>query len=98
MGISLRSLAPHIPEQLTEEILSAIAEDLGTPEVIPEPKFAVGDRARVQDRPGWPDGYKIANWEGEIVEVKEDPAGYVILKADKTGYDMAFPEGELDKV
>ena len=58
----------------------------------------VGDRVKVKDRPGWPGGYKIANWEGTIVEVKEDPAGYVIMRADKTGYNMAFPEQELDKV
>ena len=61
-------------------------------------EFKVGDRARVKDRPGWPGGYTIANWEGEIVEVKTDPAGYVILKADKTGYNMAFPETELEKI
>jgi len=58
----------------------------------------VGDRVKVKDRPGWPGGYQIANWEGEIVEVKEDPAGYVIMKADKTGYNMAFPENELEKI
>ena len=50
------------------------------------------------DRPGWPGGYKLAGWEGEIVDVKEDPQGWVILKADKTGYDMAFPEAELEKL
>lgn len=61
-------------------------------------KFKVGDRVKVQDRPGWPGGYKIANWEGTIAEVKEDPVGYVIMKADKTGYRMAFPENELDKI
>jgi len=61
-------------------------------------EFSVGDRARVKDRPGWPGGYKIANWEGEIVEVKTDPSGYVIMKADKTGYDMAFPVNELEKI
>jgi len=61
-------------------------------------QFKVGDRAKVKDRPGWPGGYKIANWEGQIVEVKEDPAGYVIMKADKTGYNMAFPEHELEKI
>ena len=61
-------------------------------------KFKVGDRAKVEDRPGWPGGYKIANWEGEIIEVKEDPAGYVIMRADKTGYNMAFPENELVKL
>ena len=37
-------------------------------------KFKVGDRVKVTDRPGWPGGYKIAHWEGEIVEVKDDPA------------------------
>lgn len=61
-------------------------------------KFAVGDRARVLDRPGWPGGYKLANWEGEIIEVKEDPIGFVIMRADKTGYHMAFPEVELEKI
>ena len=61
-------------------------------------ELEVGDRVRVKDRPGWPGGYKIANWEGMIVEVKEDPKGYVIMKADKTGYNMAFPEQELEKI
>jgi len=60
-------------------------------------EFKVDDRARVKDRPGWPGGYKITNWEGEIVEVKADPAGHVVMKADKTGYSMAFPEHELEK-
>ncbi len=61
-------------------------------------ELKVGDRVKVKDRPDWPGGYKIANWEGGIVEVKEDPAGYVIMKADKTGYNMAFPEHELEKI
>lgn len=61
-------------------------------------QFQVGDRARVKDRPGWPGSYQIANWEGQIVKVIDNPAGYVILKADKTGYDMAFPEQELEKI
>ena len=58
----------------------------------------VGDRVKVKDRPNWPGGYKIAQWTGVIVEVKKDPANYVIMKADKTGYNMAFPEGELEKI
>ena len=61
-------------------------------------KLKAGDRVRVLDRPGWPGGYQIANWEGEIVEVKEDPTGWVIMKAAKTGYNMAFPEHELEKI
>ena len=61
-------------------------------------KFTVGDKVKVLDRPGWPGGYKIANVTGKIVEVKQDPAGYVIMKADKTGYNMAFPDFELEKV
>jgi len=60
--------------------------------------FQVGDRARVKDRPGWPGGYKIAGWAGEIEEVKDDPEGYVIMLAEKTGYRMAFPEHELEKL
>ena len=61
-------------------------------------KFKVSDRAKVLDRPGWPGGYKIAGWEGEIVGVKEDPKGYVVMRADKTGYLMAFHENELEKI
>ena len=61
-------------------------------------KLKVGDRVRVKDRPGWPGGYKIAGWEGKIVEVKDDPQGYVIMVADKTGYRMAFHEDELEKI
>ena len=61
-------------------------------------KFKVGDRVKVLDRKGWPGGYKIADWEGKITEVKEDPAGYVVMKADKTGYDMTFPENELENI
>jgi hypothetical protein len=60
-------------------------------------KFNLGDKVKVLDRPGWPGGYKIAHWTGVIIEVKTDPAGYVIMKADSTGYDMAFPENELEK-
>ena len=37
-------------------------------------KFKVGDRAKVLDRPNWPGGYKIANWEGKIVEVRGGPS------------------------
>jgi hypothetical protein len=62
-------------------------------------EFKVGDRARVNDKPGWVDGgYKIAGWEGKIVEVMKNPAGWVLMKADKTGYAMLFNVKELDKV
>jgi len=60
-------------------------------------KFKVGNRVKVLDKPNWPDGgYKIANWEGTIVEVEENPAGYVLMKVDKTGYNMLFHEKELE--
>ena len=98
MGMSLKAIASMPSGTITEEQLAAIAADLDAAQIAAVTKFKVGDRAKVQDRPGWPGGYKIADWEGEIVEVKEDPFGYVIMKADKTGYDMAFPEIELDKV
>ena len=61
-------------------------------------KFIVGDRVKVLDRKGWPGGYKIANWEGKISEVKDAPSGYVVMKAAKTGYDMTFSENELVKI
>ncbi len=61
-------------------------------------KFNVGDKVKVLDRHGWPGGYKIAGWKGTIVEVKNDPKGYVVMKDAKTSYTMAFPENELEKV
>ncbi len=62
-------------------------------------KFSIGDRAKVLDKPGWLEGgYKIAGWEGRIVEVFENPAGRVLMRADKTGYDMLFHEKELEPV
>lgn len=60
-------------------------------------KFNVGDKVKVMDRPVWPGGYKIANIRGTIVEIKTNPPGYVIMRAEKTGYDMAFHEIELEK-
>ena len=61
-------------------------------------KFDVGDRVKVLDKPGWPGGsYKLANWEGNIVEVIEDPDGYVLMKTHKTRYKLTFHENELEK-
>jgi len=61
-------------------------------------KFSAGDKVKVADRPVWPNGYKIANMTGTIIEVKTNPPGYVIMRAEKTGYDMAFYENELEKI
>jgi len=61
------------------------------------PKFNKYDRVKVLDKPNWPDGgYKIAHWEGTIIEIVKDPAGYVVMQADKTGYKMLFHEQELE--
>lgn len=57
-------------------------------------ELKTGDRVRVKERPD----YTLSGWEGEVVEVKEDPKGWIIIKADKTGYRMAFPETELEKL
>jgi hypothetical protein len=57
-------------------------------------EFSIGDKVRVKERPN----YTLSGWEGEIVEVKEDPKGWIIIKAAKTGYKMAFPETELEKI
>jgi len=57
-------------------------------------ELKTGDRVRVKERPN----YTLSGWEGEVVEVKEDPKGWIIIKADKTGYRMAFPETELEKL
>ena len=62
-------------------------------------KFNVGDRVKVVDKPGWPTGfYKLENWQGNIVEVMEDPEGYVLMKTHKTRYKMTFHEKELEKI
>ena len=62
-------------------------------------EFKVGDRVKVLDKSNWPDGgYKIGNWEGTVIQVVEDPAGYVTVTADKRGYDMLFHEKELEKI
>ncbi len=53
-----------------------------------------GDRVRVKERTD----YTLSGWEGEVIEVKEDPKGWIIVKADKTGYRMAFPETQLEKL
>ena len=57
----------------------------------------VGDRVRIKDRPDWPmpTGYKLANAEGQVVEVIEVPEGYVTVKLDKelTGIDTRIPLG-----
>lgn len=57
-------------------------------------ELRTGDRIKVKERPN----YTLSGWEGEVVEVKEDPKGWIIIKADKTGYKMAFPESELEKL
>ena len=54
----------------------------------------VGDKVRVKERPN----YTLSGWEGEVLEVKEDPKGWIIIKAAKTGYKMAFPDTELEKI
>ena len=62
-------------------------------------KFNAGDRVKVLDKPNWPDGgYKLASWEGTIVEIIGNPAGYVLMKADKSGYNMLFHEKELEQL
>ena len=58
------------------------------------PALSIGDRVRVKERPT----YTLSGWEGEVMEAKEDPKGWIIIKADKTGYRMAFPETELEKI
>jgi hypothetical protein len=61
-------------------------------------KFDVGDKVKVLDKPGWPEGgYKLANLEGKIVEVIENPGGYVLIQTYKNRYKMTFHENELEK-
>ena len=57
-------------------------------------ELKTGDRVRVKERAD----YTLSGWEGEVLEVKEDPKGWIIMKADKTGYRMAFPESQLEKL
>ena len=57
-------------------------------------ELQIGDRVRVREKLN----YTLSGWEGEVLEIKVDPQGWIIVKADKTGYRMAFPESELDKI
>jgi len=57
-------------------------------------ELQIGDRVRVREKTN----YTLSGWEGEVLEIKVDPQGWIIVKADKTGYRMAFPESELDKI
>ncbi len=54
----------------------------------------IGDKVKVKERPQ----YTLSGWTGQVVEVKDDPKGWIIIKADKTGYRMAFPLSELEKI
>jgi hypothetical protein len=55
----------------------------------------VGDRVKIFDRPDWPvpTGYKLANLEGRIAEIVENPEGYVtvLLDKDAAGIDTRIP-------
>lgn len=57
----------------------------------------VGDRVRIKARPDWPmpTGYKLAETEGKVAEVIEEPEGYVTVLLDKdiTGIDTRVPLG-----
>lgn len=55
----------------------------------------VGDRIKIKGRPDWPmpTGYKLANAEGRVAEVVEEPEGYVTVLLDEelTGIDTCIP-------
>ena len=55
-------------------------------------EIRVGDRVRVQDRPEWPSppGYRLANLEGQVNQVREE-AGFVMLRVEKTTVDVLEP-------
>ena len=70
-------------------------------------EFKAGDRVRVKPRPDWPMpmGYKLANLEGKVYDVIDEPAGYVLVlldKEDATGLDsrvpLGFQAGALEKI
>jgi len=57
-----------------------------------------GDRVRVKERPDWPmpTGYRLANLEGHVFDVIDNPEGYVLVlldKEDATGLDTRVPLG-----
>lgn len=63
----------------------------------------VGDRVRIKDRSDWllSKSYKLANAEGRVAEVVEEPEGYITVLLDKniTGIDTSIPLGfRLDAV
>ena len=52
----------------------------------------MGDRVRVRNRPEWPSppGYRLANLEGQVNQVREE-AGFVMLRVEKTTVDVLEP-------
>ena len=66
----------------------------------------MGDKVRIKPRQDWylPSGYKPAGAEGKVVELIEEPAGYVMVALDKdvTGIDkhvpLAFRIEALEKI
>ncbi len=57
----------------------------------------IGDRVRIKERPDWPmpNGYKLANVEGTVSQVLNEPKGYIRVLLDKenntTGMDTSMP-------
>jgi hypothetical protein len=63
----------------------------------------VGDRVRIIDRSDWflSKKYKLADAEGRVAEVIDEPKGYITVLLDKkiTGIDTSIPLGfRLDAV
>ena len=56
-----------------------------------------GDKVRIKPRSDWwlPSDYKLANATGTVVDVIEEPAGYVTvaLDTDISGIDKRIPLG-----
>ena len=57
-------------------------------------KINIGDRVRIKNRKDWPSppGYKLANSEGQVVEVEdwaeEDVEGFIKVQLQKTKSDF----------
>ena len=69
-------------------------------------EIKVGDIVIVKDRPDWPSppGYRMANTEGEVYQVKEETR-FVMFRVKRSNIDvlepgttMVFPEEALEKI
>ncbi len=66
-------------------------------------EIKIGDTVRIKDRADWVGGYKLANSEGAVIDVRED-TGFIVIHLSKTdtgidlGTSLTFRLDAVEKV